>query len=58
LVHFGIPAEVLVSFAKTLNGRGFDRVVPIGQALAFDNVWDGHDLLGAFSRPVSVISSL
>ncbi|HXP96305.1 MAG TPA: acyl-CoA reductase [Telmatospirillum sp.] len=58
LIHFGIPADALALFARTLNGRGFDRMVPVGQALAFDMVWDGHDLLGAFSRPVSVISSL
>jgi len=36
------------------NGRGVDRMVPIGDALAFDDVWDGFDLLGEFSRLVAL----
>lgn len=57
LGHFGFAAEELSQLAGRLNGRGFDRMVPVGRALAFDHVWDGHDLLSAFSRPVAVICS-
>ena len=30
--------------------RGVDRVVPLGQALEMDTVWDGRDLIAALSR--------
>jgi hypothetical protein len=38
------------SFARSLNGSGIDRIVPIGQALAFGRFWDGYDLLAEFTR--------
>ncbi len=31
-----------------------DRIVPLGQALQFDTVWDGQDLLRDFTRLVAV----
>lgn len=31
-----------------------DRVVPSGEALAFDKIWDGHDLLESFARFVTL----
>ena len=40
--------------ARSINGRGIDRFVPIGQALAFGSVWDGLDLLHEFSKRVVV----
>ena len=54
LSHFGIPAADLASFAAMLGGRGVDRLVPLGQALAFDIVWDGQDLIDAFTRRVTL----
>jgi hypothetical protein len=50
LSHFGFGRDELVTLARTLNGRGIDRMVPIGEALTFNRIWDGHDLLQAFSR--------
>ena len=40
--------------AGHINGRGVDRFVPVGRALAFDSTWDGTDLLVEFSRRVVV----
>ncbi len=54
LVHFGLQAAELEDFARAVNGRGLDRLVPAGEALAFDVVWDGVDLLAAFTKIVSV----
>ena len=51
---FGVPAVALRRWAMGLNGRGIDRIVPMGEALAFDAVWDGVDLLGALTRRVTV----
>ena len=54
LTHYGFSAEELRALARTLNGRGVDRLVPVGQALTFDRFWDGYDLLGSFTRCVVV----
>ncbi|MGC2855619.1 acyl-CoA reductase [Novispirillum sp. DQ9] len=54
LTHFGFPVAELDGFVRCLNGRGLDRLVPVGQALAFDAVWDGLDLLAGFTRIVTV----
>jgi len=54
LTHFGFSVNELGSFASLLGARGIDRIVPIGSALDFDRLWDGHDLLTAFSRNVVV----
>ncbi len=34
---------------------GIDRIVPFGQALNFDSVWDGLDLIRAFMREITVL---
>jgi hypothetical protein len=54
LGHEGFGADELRNFAITLNGRGIDRMVPIGDALTFNRFWDGNDLLQAFTRRVLV----
>ncbi len=54
LATFGFDAEVLHDLAIKINGRGIDRMVPIGQALQFDRIWDGQDLLRSFSRLVTI----
>lgn len=51
---FGIEREELLGLAARLNGRGIDRFVPVGRALAFDSTWDGIDLLVELSRRVVV----
>ena len=56
LTHFGIPEPQLRSFIESLNGRGIDRVVPVGEALSFDVVWDGFDLFDSFSKLVHLKS--
>ncbi len=52
LGHFGLDPAALRRFAAGVAGRGLDRIVPIGRALAFDRYWEGHDLLQALSRRV------
>ncbi len=54
LVQFGFPADELVSLVRELNGRGIDRIVPVGEALTFHRIWDGHDLLQAFTRRATI----
>ncbi len=54
LTHFGFELGELREFARSMNGRGIDRIVPMGQALTFNRYWDGHDLLQALTRRVYV----
>ncbi len=50
LSHFGFSEADLVELVMALAGRGVDRLVPVGQALAFAPTWDGYDLLREFTR--------
>ena len=54
VTQFGFPTEELREFAKQVGAKGIDRIVPVGQALAFDPNWDGFDLIGDFLRRVTV----
>lgn len=54
VTHYGFAAEALREYARHAGARGVDRIVPIGEALAFDPVWDGYDLIGDFLRRVTV----
>ncbi|SBT37645.1 acyl-CoA reductase [Micromonospora auratinigra] len=54
LTYFGFTAEELTSFARTVAGRGIDRIVPLGDALAFAATWDGYDLMREFTRITTV----
>jgi len=54
ITYFGFSNEELAVFATKAGALGCDRIVPFGQALNFDAVWDGFDLMGDFSRLVTV----
>lgn len=53
LTTFGIGRDEVLAFVHALCGKGIDRIVPVGEALAFDRTWDGMDLLQEFSRRVT-----
>ena len=48
----GFGREDWLPLLASLPPHAADRIVPVGQALAFDVVWDGVDLLRAFTREV------
>ena len=50
LTYFGFSLQDLQQWIKQLNGRGIQRVVPIGKALQFSDRWDGYSLLHEFTR--------
>lgn len=54
LTHFGVGKSELWEFARVANGRGIDRIVPLGEALAFDPIWDGFDIMSELTRRVTV----
>ena len=47
---FQIQRTELAQDALTAQSRGFDRWVPIGQAVSLDRIGDGWDLVRAFGR--------
>lgn len=55
MTYFGFDRAELLEFAASLNGRGIDRIVPVGQALNFNRFWDGNDLLISFMRYVHIV---
>jgi hypothetical protein len=55
LTHFGFEVHEKRRLAETLICKGIDRIVPIGEALNFDSVWDGYDLLTSVSKMVRVL---
>jgi hypothetical protein len=54
MTYFGFDPAELKAFARKLNGRGLDRIVPAGQALRFHRFWDGYDLLQELTRHVYI----
>lgn len=55
LVYFGYSKNELYTFVEELSTRGIDRIVPVGQALNFDEIWDGQNFLTSFTREVVII---
>lgn len=54
LSYFGFTKEELKEFVYSLQGRGIDRIIPVGKALDFAEVWDGYYLLSYFTREVDL----
>ena len=54
LTYFGFEPAEMAALAKLLNGRGIDRIVPMGKALTFNRYWDGYDLMAEMIRHVYV----
>lgn len=54
LTTFGFDKDEKIKLARELNGKGGYRIVPVGSALNFNSIWDGIDLLGHFSRQITI----
>lgn len=54
LAQFGFEVEQLARFLRMLNGKGVDRIVPLGSAMNFAPIWDGYDLLCEFTRLATI----
>jgi hypothetical protein len=55
IAYFGYDKNEIKMLIDEIATRGIDRVVPIGQALNFDGVWDGQNFLKSFTREVVVL---
>jgi hypothetical protein len=54
LTHFGFEPGELTHLAYQGGSLGLDRIVPIGEALAFEPIWDGYDLIEDCLRRVTL----
>ena len=52
--YFGFDKELLKKFLLNNNLSGIDRMVPIGNALDINIVWDGYEVTKNLSRVISV----
>ena len=55
LTYFGFTQDEMFAFAGRRADPGLTRIVPVGQALDFDFVWDGYDLPRELTRLVRVL---
>ena len=54
LTVFGFEAQEIEEAVRYLPMRAIDRFAPIGRALDFAHVWDGCNLLHAFTRRIDI----
>ncbi len=54
IAQFGYSKDELKNSIKSNMPNGIDRIVPIGQALDFSNIWDGNDLFLSFCRQIDI----
>lgn len=54
VTYYGFTKNFLKSFFKKNNFNGIDRVVPIGQALNINLIWDGFDIVNTLSRQIEI----
>jgi hypothetical protein len=52
ICFFGLPEPELEALYELSNGEGIDRIVPLGQALIFNYIWDGYNLFDELSRKI------
>jgi hypothetical protein len=54
ITYFDMNKNELFDFVSKNRLLGIDRIVPIGQALQIDTIWDGYDTIKTLSRIIEV----
>ena len=54
ITHLGLSEQELSALVDIMASRGGYRLVPVGEALSFSDVWDGVDLLDCMVRQITV----
>ena len=54
ITYFGVDKNELIKFIYENKLLGIDRIVPIGQALNIDSIWDGYDIIKTLSRIIEI----
>jgi len=45
LTYFGLNSSEKETILQLSNGKGIERLVPVGEGLSFDYIWDGYNLI-------------
>ena len=54
MTYFGVDKFDLLNFVLKNRLSGIDRIVPLGNALDMDIIWDGYDIVRSLSRIIEV----
>lgn len=54
LTYFGYKPDDILHALQRNRVRGIDRIVPVGQALEMDILWDGYQMIASLSRIIDV----
>ena len=54
ITYYGFKKNIFENFLMKNSLDGIDRIVPIGQALDINFVWDGHDLNRSLTRIIDI----
>ena len=54
LLYFGMDKKELKDIVINNNFRGIDRIVPIGNGLDMNFIWDGYKLDDSLSRIIDI----
>jgi len=54
LTYYGFEKKFLKNYFSKKNFNGIDRIVPFGQALNINLIWDGYDLIKILSREIEI----
>ena len=54
ITYLGFSKKEMLEFVKKNHLNGVDRIVPIGQAMNIDVIWDGYETLKHLSRVITV----
>ena len=54
ITYFGIDADKLAENFIDASVEGIDRIVPVGNGLHLDLIWDGYDIIRMLSRIIEV----
>ena len=52
ITHYGLKESQFNDLLQLAYGEGIDRIVKLGNALKFDYIWDGYNLIQELSRTV------
>ncbi|MGN0513848.1 MAG: acyl-CoA reductase [Lachnospiraceae bacterium] len=50
--YYGLDKEIIKNLVISNGVRGVDRIVPIGQTMALEFVWDGYKMIETMSRVI------
>ena len=50
ITYFGFNKSEIKDFVKSQKLTNADRIIPVGRAAEFSNIWDGYDLIRSLSK--------